>query len=347
MRRVVAGFCLVLLSLGAGATEARAGGETTTDAQALFDDAVELASKGNFEEACRKLEKSLALHDGLGTSYHLAGCWQKIGRTASAYALFEKVANRAHERGEDERETVARGRMEALLPKLSRLRIDLPSPIAPRTAVQRDGETVAEGDWGKPVAVDRGLHEIRVTADGKEPWSTKISVTEPSTIIAVQVPELADAKKSATPKAVTISAPKPAPKPRREAVPTPEEPRRGPSRTVAIIVGGVGAAALAGGLLEGAQYLDANGDAKNVCPSGVNCTGEEITTHDEALEKARTARTWAYVGIGVGTAALAVGTYLFFAAPRGPAKSQRASALNLEPLVDGHGTWGGALRGRF
>jgi hypothetical protein len=346
MQRAVAGFCLILLSL-AGVRAARAEDRDATQAKILFDDALELASDGNFKAACRKLERSLALHDGLGTSYHLAGCWQKLGRTASAYALFEKVATRAHELGQDERESVARERMEALLPKLSRLRIDLPSAPAPRTSVQRDGETVAEGDWSKPVAVDRGVHEIRVTADGKEPWSAKISVTEPATVIAVQVPELADAKKSEATKVVAARAPTPVPKRSPAPVPAPEEPRGGPSRTVAIVIGGVGAAALAGGLLEGAQYVDANGDAKNVCPSGVNCTGDEIATHDEAVERARTARNWAYVGLGVGSVALAVGSYLFFTAPREPAKNQRASALNLEPLIDGHGSWGGALRGRF
>jgi hypothetical protein len=172
-------------------------------------------------------------------------------------------------------------------------------------------------------------------------------VTEPSLIIAVQIPELADAQRAEAAKVVAAPAPEPAAKELPPATPAAEEPSGGPSRTVAIVIGGIGAAALAGGLLEGAQYLDANGDAKNVCPSGVNCTDEEIATHREAVEKARTARTWAYVGIGVGTAALAVGTYLFFSAPRAPAKNERASALGLEPLVDGQGTWGGVLRGRF
>jgi hypothetical protein len=346
MRRAVALVCLILYSLAAGVPEARAESKDQAEAQRLFDDAVELASSGNFAAACLKLEKSLSLHDGLGTSYHLAGCWQKIGRTASAYSLFERVANRAREAGQNERETVARSRMEALLPKLSRLRIDLPSPVAPRTAIQRDGEQVPEDDWGIPVAVDPGLHEIRVTAAGKEPWSKKVSVTEPSAIIAVQVPELVDARKSEAPKVVAAAAPKRVRKERR-TTPAAEEPRGGPSRTVAIVIGGIGAAALAGGLLEGALYLDANGDAKNLCPSGVNCTSDEIAAHAEALDKARTARTWTYVGIGVGTAALAVGTYLFLTAPREPTKNQRASALNLEPLIDGQGTWGGALRGRF
>jgi hypothetical protein len=346
MRRAVVSCCLILCSLAAGLPLARAEGKAPAEAQRLFDHAAELASAGNYAEACRELEKSLSLHDGLGTSYHLAGCWEKIGRTASAYALFEKVANRARESGQDEREKVARGRMEALLPRLSRLRIDLPSQRAPRTSVQRDGKEVVEDDWGKPVPIDPGLHEIRVSADGKEPWATNISVTEPATIVAVQVPELADPPKSVAAPAAAAVAPKRAPE-RPVAPPAAEESRGGTSRTVAVVIGGVGAAALAGGLFQGAQYLDANGEAKDVCPTTVNCTKEEITTHAEAVDKARTARTWAYVGIGVGTAALAVGTYLFVTSPSGPSTNQRASVFHWEPMVDGQGTWGGAVRGRF
>jgi hypothetical protein len=345
MRRAVASGCLFLCSLAAGLPVARAEGNAPAEAKRLFDHAIELTSAGNYGQACRELEKSLSLHDGLGTSYHLASCWEKIGRTASAYALFEKVANRARESGQDDREKVARGRMEALLPTLSRLRIDLPSQRAPRTTVQRDGEQITEDDWGKPVPVDPGSHEIRVTADGKEPWSTKISVTEPATIVAVQVPELADPPKSET--AQAAAAPKRAPQAPPPVVPAAEESRGGTSRTVGIVIGGVGAAALAGGVLKAVQYFDANGEAKDVCPTTVNCTSDEIAKHAEAVDTARSARTWAYVGIGVGTAALAVGTYLFLSAPSTPNTNQRASAFHLEPMVDGQGTWGGAVRGRF
>jgi len=85
-------------------------------AKVLFDEAVALGNQGKFPEACDKLEQSQKLHDGLGTSFHLAGCWQKIGRTASAYELFADVAKRADAAGQAERGDVARSRMDALAP---------------------------------------------------------------------------------------------------------------------------------------------------------------------------------------------------------------------------------------
>lgn len=318
-------------------------------AKALSDEAVALANAGDFPSACMKLEESLALHQGLGTEFHLAGCWSKIGRTASAYALFEKVATRAHELGQSEREELTRQRMETLLPKLSRVRIDVPSP-ATHLELRRDDSVVPESDWGKPVPVDRGSHEIRATADGKAPWSTKLDVTDPATIVAVQVPALADVPQAAP--APAVPAPiRAAPAPLKVAPPPPGlEPRPDGSsqRTLAIIAGSVGVAALAGGIVEGAQYLDSNRQAKGICPSGLNCTDDEISRHGKAVEQARGERTWAYVGVCVGSVAVAGAAYLFFSAPHTSAGDrQRAAAFGVAPLVDGRGTWGGAVHGSF
>ncbi len=196
---------------GAAASDARA------QARVLFDEAVELASAGNFQTACSKLEQSLELHDGLGTSFHLAGCWQKIGRTASAHAMFEQVANRARELGQTERERLARTRLEALTPKLSRVRIDL-AERAPSTEVYRDDARVQASDWGKPVAVDRGSHVIRVTAPGKKPWTTQLDVNEPAIVMAVSVPALVD---QPAPAAVPIAKSQPKKQPEAPVEPQP------------------------------------------------------------------------------------------------------------------------------
>jgi hypothetical protein len=108
-------------------------------------------------------------------------------------------------------------------------------------------------------------------------------------------------------------------------------------------------AAVAGGIYAGTRYVHFNDQAKDVCPSGVNCSTAEIAQHGAALDDARKARTWAFVGIGVGAAALVTATYLFVSAP---ASTQRAdnghsTALRATPLLDGRGTWGGALTGSF
>ena len=332
---------MALVALAAAPRAQAEGADDPAGAKVLFDQAVELASAGNFPEACEKLEASRKAHDGLGTSFHLAGCWQKIGRTASAYALFESVATRAREAGQTERAELARSRMDALGPKLSRLRIDLAQRAA-HTEVYRDDQPVPETEFGKPVPVDHGQHSIRVTAEGKAPWTSQVDVSEPSVIIVVAVPALANAP----PPAIAAAAPKPEPKPEPEKK---EEPASGKgARTRAIIIGGVGAAALTFGILEGAQYVYSNRAAEGICPSGLNCTDEEIAQHDKAVHDAKVARTWAFVGVGVGTATVALATYLFFSAPRGPAPAdEKRTALAVEPLIDGRGTWGAALNGSF
>jgi hypothetical protein len=317
-------------------------------AKVLFDQAVELGNAGKFVEACQKLEESRKLHDGTGTAFHLAGCWQKIGRTASAYALFGEVAKRSEAAGQTERADLSRSRMESLAPKLSRLRIDV-AERAPHLEVYRDDALVPESDWGKPIAVDRGPHRIRATAEGKEPWSTKLDVSEPATIFAVSVPKLGEPLPKAAVAAGAVAKQEPTPAPKPAPKPVPESGSGRTQRTIAIVLGGVGVAALAAGIFEGAQYLDKNQEAKGICPTGKSCTDSEIQAHQEAVDAARTARTWAYVGIGVGAAALGTATYLFFSAPRGPSRDQRAhaKAFRVEPLVDGRGTWGGVLSGAF
>lgn len=313
-------------------------------AKALFDEAVELGNQGRFPEACDKLEQSQKLHDGIGTSFHLAGCWQKIGRTGSAYNLFTEVATRADAGGQADRAEVARARAEALLPKVSRIRIDL-AERAPHTEVYRDDARVPESDWGKPVAVDRGVHTLRVTAEGKKAWSTEVDVNAPAIMLAVMVPALADEAPAPAPVA---AAAKPKEKPKAE--PKPEaEPSGSGARTRAVIIGGVGVAALAFGAFETAKYLESNRDAKDICPSSVNCTEQDIAAHDKAVNDAKVARTWAIVGLGAGGATVALATYLFFSAPgkSTPADEKQSARLTVQPVLDPRGNWGAALRGSF
>jgi hypothetical protein len=315
-------------------------------AKLLFDEAVKLASQGNFVEACQKLEASRRLHDGIGTSFHLAGCWQKVGRSASAHALFGEVAQRAEDAGQTERAELARSRMEALAPRLSRIRIEV-AERAVETEVYRDDTRVPESDWGKAVAVDRGVHTLRVTAKGKKAWSSEVDVNAPSIVIAVMVPALVD--DSTVPalvppvKVLTVKA---TPSPRAEA--KPEQPSSG-AKTRAVILGGVGVAALAFGAFEGAKYLSSNRDATAICPSSVDCSQEEIAAHEQAVSDAKQARTWAIVGLSAGGATVALATYLFLSAPgkSAPSDEKRSARLVVEPLLDPRGNWGAALSGSF
>src|SRR5688572_1601938 len=90
-------------------------------AEALFREGMKLSKQGNHAQACPKLEESQRLEPSLGVQYYLADCFEKIGRTASAWANFVEVANKARLSGETAKEQTARKRAEELEPKLSRL----------------------------------------------------------------------------------------------------------------------------------------------------------------------------------------------------------------------------------
>ena len=82
-------LCGMLQASPAGASDSPA---DKAAAQSLFEQAKRLMNEGNYAEACPKLEESQMLDKGMGTQFHLASCYEQIGRTASAWALFVEVA---------------------------------------------------------------------------------------------------------------------------------------------------------------------------------------------------------------------------------------------------------------
>jgi hypothetical protein len=103
-----------------------------------------------------------------------------------------------------------------------------------------------------------------------------------------------------------------------------------------VVVGGIGAIALAVGVVEGVRALAKNADARALCDPAACTKPAALSLEDEA----NTAATFANLGIGVGLIALGVGTYLVVTAsgPRAPAN---APSARIVPIVDRSG--GGIL----
>src|SRR5438105_15351955 len=70
------------------------------EGRVLFDEGARLLNEGKLDEACPKLEASLRRYAGLGTRGKLAECYEKSGRTASAWAMYEQVAALATKAGD-------------------------------------------------------------------------------------------------------------------------------------------------------------------------------------------------------------------------------------------------------
>lgn len=309
-------------------------------AAGLFAEGMALAKAGNHAEACVKLEASLAVREALGTSFNLADCWEKVGRTASAHALFVKVAEKTRDLGQTERQEAAQARADALASKITRLRLTL-SAKPPGTVVLRDGVAIPEAEWEHAVPVDPGKHEVELRADGKVSWSRNVEVVEPGTTTTLVLPELTDAPKPMVAPAVRPSAPRPLPPPRQAPVQNTNSTRN----IVAWSLVGAGAVGAGVGVAMALRYSSRNNDAEAICPRGFGCDTSEIARHDELVDDARTARTLALVGAGVGVAAFATAGYLFFS---GPSEKERpsAKAVTATPLLSPDG-WGAAVSGRF
>ena len=64
-------------------------------AESLFDDARALVTAGKFADACAKLEASLKLYSSINTEYHLADCYEKLGKMASAWIDFQEISTQS------------------------------------------------------------------------------------------------------------------------------------------------------------------------------------------------------------------------------------------------------------
>lgn len=94
-------------------------------AQALFDSARALRTEGKIAKACARFEENLRLDVGIGTQFNLADCYERIERTASAYALYREVASSARRMGQMARATAAAERNRDLAQRLSSLTLNV------------------------------------------------------------------------------------------------------------------------------------------------------------------------------------------------------------------------------
>jgi hypothetical protein len=163
-------------------------------AQVLFDEARDLMDAGDYGEACPKLAESQRLDPGGGTLLNLALCREAEGKTATAWTLFHDSLERASADGRADREQIARERIEALGPKLSRLRVRVAPQSAPGPlTVSVDELILGEGARGTAIPVDPGHHTVSATAQGRQPFRRAIDVPAGGGLVDVEVPALSPA----------------------------------------------------------------------------------------------------------------------------------------------------------
>jgi hypothetical protein len=291
-------------------------------AEVLFKAGRALLEEEKYTDACAKFAESMRLDPALGTQLNLADCYEKMGRTASAWANWVEAATRARKAGQDNRVKIAEDRAAALEPNLSRMTINVPFELE-GLEVRRDGVLVGKAQWGTAMPVDPGEREIVATAPGKKPWKKRVKVGEANDQVEVEIGKLQNAP-------VAVAPPQKA------------EPEDGTAQLAGgIAAGSVGLVGLGLGIGFGVLAMNKNDDSLPHClPDNVNkCTSEGASLRSEAITFSHVSTTGFVVG-GVG---LVVGIVLIATAPGlggsedEKGKEGKKSALLVLPWFDHQG----------
>jgi serine/threonine-protein kinase len=304
--------------------------EAVAAAEALYNRGVALLEQGKAAEACPVIAESQRLDPGTGTLLALAYCFEKVGKTASAWATYLDAARLAQSTNQPARAQDATGKAKALEPNLAWLKIDVSEAArADSPIVTRGGTSVGPTMYGVEVPVDPGPVEVTASAPGKVAFRKTITVT-PSAHEQVEVPSLAAESASAP------AAPAPA-----ADIGTDTGSGWNVQKTIAVASAGVGLVTLGLGtyfaLAAKSKYDESN---EGHCRDGNLCKPQGLELRDQALSSASVAT----VLVPIGIVGLGAGAALWFTA--GGAKKEQPPAAALSVSV-GSGHASATLRGAF
>lgn len=318
--RITVLACAILLA----PVRRAAADDNVAKADALFAEGVKLRDS-NLELACTKFGESLRLNpQAIGTLLNVALCDEKLGRIASALRRFREARERAIELNFAEHLKAADQKIAALTPDVPHLSLRFGKPPLPQTKVVVDDRVIPPAELDD-LLVDPGERTVTVSAPGRITFQKKIMI-EKGKQASVDIPPLAKAQVSARPTIGKIS-----------------------------VAGG--AAMLTAGVVLGfvahrrydAQFEAPGGGGTPNCVPAVGdvpptCNGEGFS----AVEKARTLGNVGTVVGSVGLAAVLVGGYLWYTAPKSPARSAGAGerTVGIAPQLSGSGG-GVTVFGRF
>lgn len=332
LRSVVRSFiATVALAAAASPALAQSASGDKAAANALFDEGKRLLAAGDTAQACAKFEASIKVLDQLGTRLNLADCYERAGRTASAWAEFREAGSLAEKRG-DARSKFARDRAEALRPRLVKLSITVPpgSRLA-GLEIKRNGVAVSAALYDTSVPIDPGKYTIEAAATGRQPWSTTIDASTAGAELKIEVPKLdasapvksepvvpppiAKANRPATGKSVppakSDSAAVTADVDRRSDAPV-DSPARRKRHLISYAVGGVGLVGLGVGVVLGYEAKSKWDEAGKHCMGDI-CDRTGISINRDA----RSLGTTGTIIGGIGLAAAAAAVVIYVTAPSG------------------------------
>lgn len=320
-------FALALAAALAVPAVASAQGSNQAAAEVLFDEGKKLMASGQYAQACAKLAESQRLDPGAGTLLNLAACYERDGKTATAWATYKETIAAADKSGRKEWAAAAQKRVKALEPTLSKLTIAAPDAAkTPGLVIKRDGAVIHAAELGLAIPVDPGKHSIEAAAPDKKTFTTSVDLGAKADTQTVTVPVLEAGAPAAV--AVVPAGGAAAPAPAQDAPVAPADSGTSPPGRTARILGlglaGAGVVAIGVGAVFGLRASSSNDDAK------ANCNADQSRCNSAGLaqvDDARSAATVSTIGFVAGAALVAGGAVLYFTSPKGEQSTARRSTV--------------------
>src|SRR5262245_58038027 len=160
-----AGAVLAVALLQAAVLRAEPSATERAAAESLFQEGTALMAEQKYAKACEKFEASQQLDAALGTMLRLADCYDRSGKTASAWSTFEDAASVARGRGEMDRLQIATERAQDLEKRLSKIRLQIdPGNDPSKMAIRLNGAAIPKASWDGAIPVDPGSQRLEVSA---------------------------------------------------------------------------------------------------------------------------------------------------------------------------------------
>jgi tetratricopeptide (TPR) repeat protein len=309
------GALVLLTPVGAAAQEpdAESGGQEPD----VYQQAARLAAEGRWAEAADKYRAALTIRESATARFNLGQAERNLGRFASAKREFSRARELAAAERSEDVERLASQALAALAQRVPTVAVAVPRGLAGLEA-RIDGAPVATG---RAIELDPGLHDLVVTATGREPFVRSMMLREGQRLRV----------------AVSFDAPR--------APPAPPVHRKRPPAAVAgsgppigpVLLAGVGAGAFTTAALFHIRRNDKLEDAANgcdrnddgfVCPDSLRTDPE----HRDAIDAAERAALARDVLIGVGVAAWGAGALWWVLDSRSP---ERPISATLSPSAGG------------
>lgn len=294
MRRTVAAAALACAALLRAPHAARAdSGTDAALAEKAFLDGRALLKDGRVAEACEKFAESRRYENAAGTLLNLAMCYERLGRTASAWAAYRELLPMAQRAGDAARAAHARERSELLANAWPRLVVRWPAKPAAeldgpsRPTLLLDGAVIPPSADASELPLDPGKHRLELRRGAIREWVTDIEAPPRNAVIEVPIVDKVQyARKSA-----------PAPT----------------ARTATLALGVTGlAATLAGALVAVASRVRYDDARREHCGDGA-CDGAGL----EGIRDARRLADGATVLTVYGVAATLGAVGIWLALPKG------------------------------